>query len=266
MINDVFNRAKLGALGGALLGVALAVPAQMAVAQSGSKDAKMEADIHKALDHKRFNGVQSSVENGVVVLSGTVDNYADKEEADRRVHRVEHVKGVDNEIEVGRAGMASISDMQLRDKLAKQLAYDRVGYGTTAFNNINLEVHNGVVTLSGTVYGPTDKDSALSLVSHTPGVRDVIDSLEVAPVSPMDDELRLRLARAIYGAPTLQRYALDPARPIRITVVNGNVTLSGVVDNKMDKDVAGIQANSVPGVFKVTNDIQVANDHDRDRR
>src|SRR5437763_936785 len=107
------------------------------------------------------------------------------------------------------------------------------------------------------------KDAALSLVAHTPGVRDVVDNLEVAPVSPMDDELRLRLARAIYGAPSLQRYSLDPARPIRITVVNGNVILSGVVDRKMDKDVAGIRANSVPGVFKVINDIEVAGQQER---
>jgi osmotically-inducible protein OsmY len=259
MIIDVCKRAKLGALGAALLGLVLAVPAQVAVAQNGSHDSKMEADIHKALDHKRFSGVQASVQNGVVVLTGRVDTFADKEDADHRVHHVDHVKGVDNEIQVGGGGAnASMNDEALRDKLAKQLSYDRVGYGTTAFNNINIGVHNGVVTLSGTVYGPTDKDSALSLVSHTPGVRDVVDNLEVAPVSPMDDQLRLRLARAIYGDPQLQRYALDPAKPIRITVVNGNVVLSGVVDNKMDKDVAGIRANSVPGVFKVTNDIQVA--------
>jgi len=262
MINEVSNRAKLSVLGTALLGVVLAVPAQIAVAQNGSKDAKMDAEIHKTLDHKRFSGVQASVQNGVVVLTGTVDTFADKEDADRRVHRVDHVKGVDNEIRVVGGG-ASVNDAALRDKLAKSLAYDRVGYGTTAFNNINIGVHNGVVTLSGTVYGPTDKDSALSLVSHTPGVRDVVDNLEVAPVSPMDDQLRLRLARAIYGTPQLQRYAMDPAKPIRITVVNGNVVLSGVVDNKMDKDVAGIRANGVPGVFKVTNEIQVAGEHEK---
>jgi osmotically-inducible protein OsmY len=262
-MTNVFRRAKLGALGAALLGLVLVVPAQFAVAQNGSQDSKLEADVHKALDNKRFSGVQASVQNGVVVLTGTVDTYADKEDADRRVHHVKNVKGVDNEIQVGGGGgSASISDEALRDKIAKELAYDRVGYGTTAFNNINVGVHNGVVTLSGTVYGPTDKDSALSLVSHTPGVRDVVDNLQVAPVSPMDDQLRLRLARAIYGDPQLQRYALDPAKPIRITVVNGNVVLSGVVDSKADKDVAGIRANSVPGVFKVVNNLQVAGDHE----
>ena len=147
--------------------------------------------------------------------------------------------------------------MALRDKLAEELSYDRVGYGTTPFNNINIGVHDGVVTLSGTVYGPPDKDSAMSLVANTPGVKDIVDNLEVAPVSPMDDQLRLRLARVIYGTPELQKYALDPAKPIRITVVNGNVTLSGMVDSKMDHDVAGIKANTVPGVFKVSNELQV---------
>jgi hypothetical protein len=95
-------------------------------------------------------------------------------------------------------------------------------------------------------------------VGHTPGVKDIVDNLEVAPVSPMDDRLRIELARVIYGTPQLQKYALNPALPIRITVVNGNVTLTGVVDNKMDHDVAGLRANGVPGVFKVVNDLQVA--------
>jgi hyperosmotically inducible protein len=232
------------------------LPGGVATARAdGADDSQIEAEVHKALDNKKFQNVSSVVHDGNVLLTGKVSMYADKEDADRKIHHIKKIKGVDNEIEVASAG---VSDMALRDKLAKELAYDRVGYGTTAFNSINIGVKDGVVTLSGTVYGPTDKDSALSLVKNTPGVRDVIDNLEVAPVSPMDDQSRLALARAIYGTPQLQKYALDPAKPIRITVVNGHVTLSGVVDSKMDKDVAGIKANSVPGVFSVTNDLQVA--------
>jgi hyperosmotically inducible periplasmic protein len=218
-------------------------------------DTQIEAEVHKALDNKKFRSVSASVRDSNVTLTGTVTLYADKEDADRRVHHVKKVRGVDNDIEVESAG---ISDMTLRDKLAKGLAYDRVGYGTTAFNSIAVGVQNGVVTLGGTVYGPVDHDSAISLVSNTPGVRDIVDNIEVAPVSPMDDQLRVALARVIYGASQLQKYALDPAKPIRITVVNGNVTLTGVVDSKMDRDVAGIKANSVPGVFKVVNNLQVA--------
>jgi len=232
-----------------------------AVAQ-GQNDAQIQADVTKALDNKRFKSVKSQVQNGVVTLTGTVDVYADKEDADKRAHHRKNVKAVQNQIEV--AG-PMVEDVTLRDRLAEKLIYDRVGYGTTAFNSFTIGVQNGVVTLGGTAYGPTDKDSALSLVANYPGVKDVVDNVEVAPVSPMDDRIRLAEARAIYGAPQLNKYAIDPAKPIRITVVNGNVTLSGVVDNQADKDVANIRANGVPGVFKVTNNLQVAGASEKEK-
>ncbi len=222
---------------------------------SGPNDVQIQTDVTKALDNKRFKDVKSNVQNGVVTLTGTVALYSDKEDADKKTHHRKNVKGVQNQIQV--AGPV-VEDEQLRNKLGEKLAYDRVGYGTTAFNALTIGVRDGVVTLGGTAYGPVDKDSALSLAANFPGVKDVVDNIEVAPVSPMDDRIRLAEARAIYGAPQLNKYAIDPAKPIRITVVNGNVTLSGVVDNQGDKDVANIQANQVPGVFKVVNNLQVA--------
>lgn len=218
-------------------------------------DAQIQADLQKALDNKKFKDVSAAVRDGNVTLTGTVALYADKEDADKRTHHVRSVKGVDNEVQV--AG-PPVEDTTLRNKLAEALAYDRVGYGTTPFNSLNIGVQDGVVTLSGTVYGPPDKESALGLVASTPGVKDIIDNIDVAPLSPMDDRLRIELARVIYGTPQLQKYAINPTKPIRITAINGNVTLSGVVDNKADRDVAYIRANGVPGVFKVTNDLQVA--------
>ena len=130
-----------------------------------------------------------------------------------------------------------------------------MGYGTTAFNAFTIGVENGAVTLGGTVYWPPDKDSALSLVANYPGVKDMIDNIEVAPVSPMDDKIRLAEARAIYGFPQLNKYAIDPAKPIRITVVNGNVTLSGWWIRRRTKTLPNIRANGVPGVFKVVNNL-----------
>lgn len=238
---------------GLLLGLLPAFAAK-GIAQT-SEDTQIQADVAKALDNKRFKDVKAAVQNGMVTLTGTVDLYADKEDADKKAHHRKHVKGVQNQIEV--AG-PTIDDVTLRNKLAEKLTYDRVGYGTTAFNAFTIGVQNGVVTLGGVAYGPMDKDSAISLVSNFPGVKDVVDDIEVAPVSPMDDRIRLATARAVYGAAQLNKYAIDPAKPIRITVVNGNVTLSGVVDNQGDKDVANIRANSVPGVFKVVNNLQVA--------
>ena len=235
------------------------VPAMYAQAGSSDaatgQDAQIQAEVTKALDKKQFRDVKAAVQNGVVTLTGTVDLYSAKEDADKKAHHRKNVKGVQNLIEV--AGPV-VEDQQLRNKLAEKLAYDRVGYGTTAFNALTIGVQNGVVTLGGTAYGPMDKDSALSLAANYPGVKDVVDNIEVAPLSPMDDRIRLAEARAVYGAPQLNKYAMDPAKPIRITVVNGNVTLSGVVDNEADKDVANIRANQVPGVFKVINNLQVA--------
>jgi len=235
----------------------LSVGTTKAVAQAPAnpQDAQIQADVAKALDNKRFKDVKTAVHDGVVTLTGAVGLYADKEDADKKAHHRKNVKGVENLIEVDGP---VVEDVTLRNKLAEKLTYDRVGYGTTAFNAFTIGVQNGVVTLGGDAYAPTDKDSALSLVSNSPGVKDVVDNIEVAPTSPMDDRIRLATARAVYGAPQLNKYAIDPAKPIRITVINGNVTLSGLVDNQGDKDVANIKANGVPGVFKVVNNLQVA--------
>jgi len=253
------RRAALAGLAGVLMAVTLLfLGLAEATAQSGSNgaqnDGQIQADVMKSPENKRFNDVKVSVKNGVVTLTGTVDVYSAKLDADNRAHHRRNVKGVENQIEV--AG-PTIDDTTLRNKLAEKLAYDRVGYGTTAFNAFTIGVQDGVVTLGGTAYGPSDKDSAVSMVENYPGVKDVVDNIEVAPVSPMDDRIRLAVARAIYGYPQLNKYAIDPAKPIRIMVINGNVTLSGVVDSQADKDVANIRANGVPGVFKVVNNLEV---------
>jgi osmotically-inducible protein OsmY len=128
------------------------------------------------------------------------------------------------------------------------------------FNNLKFGVQNGVVTVSGEVIDYPSHDSALALIETEPGVKDVIDEVKVLPVSTFDDELRIKVARAIYGHPALQRYAIDPQSPIRIVVSNGHVKLEGVVDSAMDKQIAGVQASSVPGVFSVDNELVVANE------
>ena len=224
-------------------------------ARAQANDAQIQAEVQKSLSNKKFSDVQVAVHNGIVQLTGTVDLYSAKEDADHKAHHVKKVAAVANDIEV-KSG--TLTDEQMQAKLAEKVAYDRVGYGTTPFNAITVSVQNGVVTLGGHAYGPTDADSALSLVANFQGVRDVINDIVVDPLSPMDDQTRMAVYRAVYGFPSLNRYAADPVKPIRITVVNGHVTLVGVVDSQSDKDVAGLRANGVPNVFSVENDLQVA--------
>ncbi len=240
-----------------LLGGSAAVSTHSVAVAQTAEDSNLRAQImNKALNKSQFKNIQVSVTNGIVKLTGTVPVFYWKEEADRRVHRTKGVKAVDNEIEVADA---EISDPQLQQKLVNAIAYDRVGYGTTPFNAISVNVQNGVVTLGGTAYGPVDADSAVAVAENTKGVKDVINNISVDPVSPMDDRIRRAVYRAVYGFPSLNRYAIDPVQPIRISVQNGNVTLYGVVNSQADKNAAGIRANGVSGVFKVTNDLQVAN-------
>jgi osmotically-inducible protein OsmY len=238
-----------------LLLVASLSASQYAVAAAQDDNNLQAAVINKALNKPNLKGVQATAHDGVITLTGSVNVFDLKVEADKRTHKIKGVRGVSNEIRV--AG-SDVPDPVLQAKLVKAISYDRVGYGTTPFNAISVQVQDGTVTLAGDAYGPVDAASAVALVSNTPGVKNVVNDVRVDPLSPMDDRSRMMLFRTIYGFPTLSKYAMDPAKPIRISVQNGNVTLYGVVDNQMDKNVAGIRANSVPGIFKVTNDLKVA--------
>lgn len=132
------------------------------------------------------------------------------------------------------------------------------------FDNLAYKVDaDGTVTLLGQVSpvrGPTLKSDAENAVKHIEGVTKVVNDIEVLPLSPMDDGIRRAEYRAIYGNPVLNQYQLRAVPPIHIIVKNGHVTLEGVVARAMDKQIAGVQANSVPGVFSVTNNLIVEQD------
>ncbi len=240
-----------------LAGVLLAIPsAPVLHAQqpAPAPDTQLNSDVGKALRGKQFRGVQSQVANGVITLTGEVSLYGDKADAEKRVARL-GATSVDDRIKVD--APPGISDEQLFRKLGKTLAYQRIGTGDSLpFNSITLQIKDGVATLGGLVVNPPDKEAAITSVVYTPGIRGLVDHLQVAPPSPNDWTIRRAEYRAIYGATQLTRYAIDPAKPIRIVVLNGHVVLTGLVQTKADRDFAGLRANGVPGVFSVTNDLQ----------
>lgn len=126
------------------------------------------------------------------------------------------------------------------------------------FDDLAFLVAGTTVTLVGQVTRPTLKSDAENVAERVEGVSQVINQVEVLPVSPMDDQIRVAEYRAIYGDPALStRYGFRALPSIHIIVKNGHVTLEGMVANQGDKNLANVRANGVPNVFSVTNNLQV---------
>lgn len=130
----------------------------------------------------------------------------------------------------------------------------------TIWDNVNLQVNNGAVVLTGQVSQPFKKQDLQRLMQRVPGVTSVTNQLEVLPLSPFDNNLRVRVARAVYGSPNFTRYAMQPLPPIHIIVNNGRVSLEGVVANEFDKNLAGMRASTAGLSFgPVQNNLRVEN-------
>jgi hyperosmotically inducible protein len=127
------------------------------------------------------------------------------------------------------------------------------------FDNLEYQVNGTEVTLSGQLiseHAVTKEDAAKS-VSSIPGVTKVVNNIEVLPPSPFDNQIRRAEYRTVFSHGDLGRYTLGAIPPVHIIVKGGHVTLEGVVMNQMDKNMAGIFANTVPGVFSVENHLHV---------
>src|SRR5260370_28732457 len=158
--------------------VALLVLLSMtAMAATGRYDQQIQQTVNQKIhDAKQLQNVSSTVEDGIVTLTGTVGLYQDKLDAAKKIKKLANVTGVRNDIAV--AG-ETVPDGQLQQKLAKKLAYDRVGYYDNAFNYLALSVKGSVATISGDTLNDVAKDSALAIVAHTPGVTDGVSQVKV---------------------------------------------------------------------------------------
>src|SRR6266849_1463991 len=152
------------------------------------------------------------------------------------------------------------------DRIYKEVRHELVMlpfYGV--FDNLSYKVDpDGTVTLLGQVSRPTLKSDAENAVKHIEGVERVVNNIEVLPTSIEDDRIRRAAYRAIFGNEVLSQYQLRAVPPIHIIVKNGHITLEGVVARQMDKQIAGVQANSVHGAFSVTNNLVVEEQEKKD--
>lgn len=163
---------------------------------------------------------------------------------------------------LGIAGAATNTTVTHSDAaIAKRLLHEiRMYPRYTIFDNISFQVNEGAVALLGEVSQPYKKADLGRIAQHVPGVTSVANDLKVLPVSPMDNQIRWQVARAIYRDPVLSRYAIQAIPPIHIIVDNGHVTLEGIVSTDMEKNVAGIRASAAGLSFgPVINNLRVEN-------
>lgn len=152
---------------------------------------------------------------------------------------------------------SSTPDQPEQDRITREVRHELVMIPQLSiFDNLAYKVDGGTVTLLGQVRNAIIKDSAEKRVKTIEGVDQVVNNIEILPASPNDDRIRVRVARAIFDDNRLNRYSMGALPPIHIVVNRGHVTLEGVVDNEVDKNVAGLRANQVPGVFSVQNNLR----------
>jgi hyperosmotically inducible periplasmic protein len=199
---------------------------------------------------KYARDIQIAVDGGIVTLSGNVTTLEQKERAGKTVAKVEGVQGVKNDLQIAAdTGDKKIAEAAIH--VVRTYAY------YTVFDDVAVEANNGVLTLKGKVLTPWRKSDLGSLMKSVAGVREIRNELEVLPLSGFDDQIRMRVARAIFGDPTLSRYGLGANPSIHIIVQNGNVKLTGVVQNGMDKMLAERAARFAATYLGLSNELRI---------
>lgn len=212
------------------------------------------AEIQDRLYHARIpkhGAVNVQFDNGVATLTGSVDSIGVKNDAERATQKVDDVQSVVNQITVN-------SDDTSVDQMLMAARKEIVTYPFfTIFDNVVIQVQGDHMTVSGQVTQPYKKSDIGSYLSHVKGVAELTNNLQVLPTSPVDDSLRLAVARAIYNDPYFVNYANQAVPPIHIIVDNQNVTLEGVVNSQIDKQRAEMDARFAGTYLSLTNNLQV---------
>ena len=214
-----------------------------------SDEAVARAVTERLMSHD-VSGVSVAVESHIVTLRGTVPTLWMKNRAREQALKVPDVVTVVSEVMVARGE----SDEVIAGLVATRL---RRYVFLTIFDDADVEVDHGVVTLTGRVTMPYKAEAFADLAARVPGVQEVRNKVKTLPVSTFDDQLRYAVARGIYGDELFARYAIQANPPVHIIVEHGNVTLTGVVFSEVERRKAEVIARSTFAVMSVTNKLRV---------
>ena len=222
-----------------------------ALARAGqpSDEAVARAVVERLASHD-VSDVSVTVKSHIVTLHGTVPTLWMKDRATEQASKVADVVAVVSEVTVARGE----SDDVIAGLVATRL---RRYVFLTIFDDADVEVHEGVVTLTGRVTMPFKAEAFGDLAARVPGVQEVRNEVKALPVSRFDDQLRYAVARGIYGDDLFAHYAIQANPPIHIIVEHGKVTLTGVVFSEVERRKAETIARSTFAVMAVTNKLRV---------
>lgn len=238
-----------------LAGVAAGAP-DAALASDKHHVPLMDSQIKAQVEHKiseldlGSSHVSVAVKDGVVTLSGTVPSLWLKEEAIDRARKSDDVTSVVSDLSVMKAESDDALANEVADKVRRYVFY-------TVYDDVEGNVHDGTVTLTGTVTAPYKAGEIANLVARVHGVREIDNKIKTAPVSTFDDQLRFTIASRIYRDPLFWNYAIQANPPIHVVVENGHVTLTGVVNSEVERRKAESIARTTFGSFTVDNKLRL---------
>jgi hyperosmotically inducible protein len=221
------------------------------IAQNGAaSDQQLKMRVEQRLSDRRVRGIKVSAHEATVTLTGPVASAGAKQDLIADVLKVDGVKEIVSELTIGKAE----SDQKLAERVADQT---RRSTYFTIFDEVQIGVDNGVVTLTGYVTQPIKSDDLARRASHVDGVQDFVNKLEVLPASLADDRLRAVIANTLYRDPAFSNYASQAIPPIHIIVRNSSVLLTGVVNSEVERRQAENIVRHIQGIIGVQNALRV---------
>ena len=229
----------------------VALPADAAQSTASATDPQLKTRVEQRLADRRVRGIKVSiVREGTVALTGPVASAGVKQDLIADVLKVDGVKEIVSELTIAKPE----SDEKLAERVADQM---RRSTYFTVFDEVQIGVDNGVVTLTGFVTQPIKSDDLARRASHVDGVREFVNRLEVLPASLSDDRLRSVIANTLYRDPAFSNYASQAVPPVHIIVRNSSVLLTGVVNNEVERRQAENIVRHIPGIIGVQNALRV---------
>ena len=220
------------------------------VVSDAAADQQVKTRVEQRLSERRVRGIKVAAQGGSVTLTGNIASAGAKQDLIADVLKVDGVKEIVSELTIGKAE----SDQKLAERIADQMR--RSSY-FTVFDDVEIGVDNGVVTLTGFVTQPIKSDDLARRASHVDGVQEFVNKLEVLPASLADDRLRSVIANTLYRDPTFSNYASQAIPPIHIIVRNSSVLLTGIVNSEVERRQAENIVRGISGIIGVQNALRV---------